>query len=52
MDITKQTFKLVKGDVFNVLAEHIVAVLKYPKIEGIGDNIKYKFSYSVDVQEA
>lgn len=32
--------------------QNIVAVLKCPNIEGIGDSIKYKFSYSVDVQEA
>jgi hypothetical protein len=49
---TKQTFKLVKSDVFDVSLNNIQAVLKFPIIDGIGDNIKYKFPHSVDVREA
>lgn len=52
IDTSKQTFKIVKSDVFDVGTEHIEAVLKYPMVEGIGVNIRYTFSYSVDVQEA
>lgn len=52
MDTSKQTFKLVKSDVFDVSLNNIQAVLKFPIIDGIGDNIKYKFPHSVDVREA
>jgi len=51
IDTSKQTFKLVKCDVFDVSINNIQAVLKFPVIEGIGDNIKYKFPHSVDVRE-
>lgn len=49
---TKQTFKLLKDDVFEVNFEQIQAVLKYPKVEGVGKRIKYKFSHSLDGREA
>lgn len=52
MDTTKQTFKLIKDDVFEVNLEQIQAVLKYPKVEGVGKCIKYKFDHSLDVREA
>jgi len=52
LDTTKQTFKLIKDDVFEVNLEQIQAVLKYPKIEGVGKSIKYKFSHALDVRKA
>jgi len=52
LDTTKQTFKLIKDDVFEVNLEQIQAVLKYPKVEGVEKCIKYKFSHSLDVREA
>jgi len=52
LDTTKQTFKLIKDDVFEVNLEQIQAVLKYPKVEGVGKCIKYKFDHSLDVREA
>jgi len=52
MDTTKQTFKLIKNDVFDIHFEEIQAVLKYPKIEGMGKCIKYIFPNTLDVREA
>lgn len=52
MDTSKQTFKIVKSDVFDVSIKNIEAILKCPMIEGVGDNIRYTFSHSVDVREA
>ncbi|KAE9542276.1 hypothetical protein AGLY_003403 [Aphis glycines] len=51
IDTSKQTFKLVKCDVFDVSIKNIQAALKFPVIEGIEDSIKYKFPHSVDVRE-
>lgn len=36
MDTSKQIFKLVQNDVFDVNMKDIQAVLKYPKVEGVG----------------
>lgn len=52
IDTSKQIFKIVESDVFNVSTEHIEVVLKFSNVEGIGFNIRYTFAYSVDVQEA
>jgi len=43
---------LIKDDVFEVNLEQIQAVLKYPKVEGVGKFIKYTLSHSLDVREA
>jgi len=35
MDTSKQTFKIVKSDVFDVSIKNIEAILKCPMIEGV-----------------
>jgi len=52
MDTSKQTFKLVQNDVFDINKKDIQAVFDYPKIEGVGRCIKYVFPHTLDVREA
>lgn len=52
VDTSKQTFKIVQDDIFDVSLKDIQAVLKYPKVEGVGRCIRYKFPHTLDVREA
>jgi len=51
MDKAKQTFKLIKMDVFDTHFEEIYAVLKYPKVESVGKCIKYIFPHTLDIRK-
>lgn len=51
MNTSKQTFKLIKNDVFDINFEKIQAALMYPKVDSVGKCIKYIFPNTLDVRE-
>jgi len=52
VELTKTMFKIVEHDIFEVGIEHVIATLPMPTIESVEDNIRYLFSFDIDIKEA